>query len=101
MAIPVRFRPADTYSKQPEVRDEIISIVQNLEDMPEEATRAIVVNGWHTSKSDQKYLITVDYFKNNKLLERVHISAHSKKRKSPRPTPPSAPSSATSSGTES
>ncbi|GAW24789.1 hypothetical protein ANO14919_143830 [Xylariales sp. No.14919] len=68
----VEFDPTDMYRARPGMKNMIIRLV--VAQAPPGSVSAIVVNGWHTSRSDSRDHCTVDYNnKRGKLIERVHV----------------------------
>ncbi|KAH7322405.1 hypothetical protein B0I35DRAFT_425765 [Stachybotrys elegans] len=68
----VQFNPTNMYAKDPQQRVIIATLV--AQSAPNGAAGAVVVNGWHTSRSDRRYHCTVDYYDfNGGFLTRRHI----------------------------
>ncbi|KAI0104796.1 hypothetical protein GGR51DRAFT_521274 [Nemania sp. FL0031] len=68
----VQFNPPNMYARDVPARADIVRRV--LYRAPNGAAIALVVNGWHTSRSDPGIHCTVDYWAGNgEYLGRVHI----------------------------
>ncbi|KAF5601740.1 hypothetical protein FPCIR_2174 [Fusarium pseudocircinatum] len=69
----VTFVPENMYNGQAQTDGEAKRLVianYTVAQAPANAIRASVVNGWHTSKSDEKQHCTVDYRCNGKIKRR-------------------------------
>ncbi|KAK0099715.1 hypothetical protein ONS95_013392 [Cadophora gregata] len=75
MGISVTFDPSTMYKKKPAMRAKIVKAVQDAPEAPDGAVSATVVNGPHTSQSDSRDHITVDYYdgSGNRLEGRKHV----------------------------
>ncbi|KAJ9651756.1 hypothetical protein H2198_008989 [Neophaeococcomyces mojaviensis] len=58
-SITVSFDPVDMYINKPTIKADIVRRVKAA--VPVGAVSAVVVNGWHTSRSDKRNHCTVDY----------------------------------------
>ncbi|KAF1935204.1 hypothetical protein EJ02DRAFT_143491 [Clathrospora elynae] len=74
MAITVQFDPNNMYSGDPARRTRIENEVRNFRRIPAAATFVVIRNGPHTSRSDRRVHITVDFYDNtNRHLTRLHV----------------------------
>ncbi|KAI3283604.1 hypothetical protein DTO002I6_9488 [Penicillium roqueforti] len=68
----VTFDPPNIYSNNPQEKTRIINLV--ISQAPAGTASAIVVNGWHTSRSDKQRHCTVDYYDTaGSWISREHI----------------------------
>ncbi|KAG5750144.1 hypothetical protein H9Q70_007208 [Fusarium xylarioides] len=68
----VEFDPTTLYSNKAAEKASIINLV--VANAPPGAARAVVVNGWHTSRSDRRNHCTVDFYDAaNNPMGRKHI----------------------------
>ncbi|KAA8899151.1 hypothetical protein FN846DRAFT_960941 [Sphaerosporella brunnea] len=71
-AITVRFDPKNIYKSNRPMKNQIISKVQSQ--APVGAASATVVGGWHSSRSDARNHITVDYYDDSGThMSREHV----------------------------
>ncbi|RPB17996.1 hypothetical protein L211DRAFT_799026 [Terfezia boudieri ATCC MYA-4762] len=67
----VYFNPANIYSKRSPIRAQVVALV--IAATPTIALYAIVVNGWHRSRTDKRNHITVEWYDANNRMTRDHI----------------------------
>ncbi|RKU47812.1 hypothetical protein DL546_007604 [Coniochaeta pulveracea] len=70
----ISFEPSNMYASRPHLRTAYKTAVANWAGRPSNAVYAVIVNGPHTSISDRRKHITVDYKdENNAFITRSHV----------------------------
>ncbi|KAG8712586.1 hypothetical protein FRC12_022178 [Ceratobasidium sp. 428] len=73
MTIAVSWNPTYTYANDPTTKAKYTADVENAI-APQGAVSAVIMGGAHTSRSDRRNHLTVDYYGvNGNKIKRVHI----------------------------
>jgi len=64
----------ELFQHNPTKKANVEATIQASASTPADATSAVIIVGWHTSKSDRRNHITVDYFDvDSAFISRLHV----------------------------